>query len=78
MNQINVLWKHYSSWFLAAIVALGAMQEAGVQIDGLPQWATALLAVCALAAKLVRQAPPPAPPTGSDPSYGESLDEGRR
>ena len=75
MNQINVLWKHYSSWFLGAIIALGALHEFGLQIEGLPQWITTALAVCALLAKLVRQAPNP---LGSDPSYGESLDEARK
>lgn len=75
MNKIEVLWKHYSSWFLGAIIALGAVQEAGLEIEGLPKWITTALAVCALVAKLVRQTPQP---LGSDPSYGESLDEARK
>jgi hypothetical protein len=75
MNKIEVLWKHYSSWFLGAIVALGALHEFGLEIEGLPRWVTPVLAVCALVAKLVRQAPAP---VGSDPSYGESLDEARK
>ena len=77
MNKINVLWRHYSSWFLGAIVALGALHEFGLGIEGLPRWVTPVLAVCALAAKLVKQAPVNAA-VGSDPSYGESVDEARK
>lgn len=74
MNKIEVLWKHYSSWFLGAIVALGALHEFGLEIEGLPRWVTPVLAVCALVAKLVPQAPK-APVKTSDPSYGEGLTE---
>ena len=55
MNKIEVLWKHYSSWFLGAIVALGGLQQAGIEIEGLPKWITTALAICALVAKLVPQ-----------------------
>lgn len=55
MNKTEVLWKHYSSWFLGAIVALGTLHEFGLEIEGLPRWVTPVLAVCALVAKLIPQ-----------------------
>ncbi len=55
LKRLPVLWKHYSSYFLGAIVALGGIQQAGFEIEGLPKWITTALALCALAAKLVPQ-----------------------
>jgi hypothetical protein len=72
-----VLWKHYSSWFLGAIVAVGTLHQFGLEIEGLPRWVTPVLAVCALVAKLVPQSRLPTP-VSSDPSYGELLDEARK
>jgi hypothetical protein len=55
MPDLSVLWKHYSSWILYAIIALGGAQQAGIQIDGLPKWICTALAICALVAKTVPQ-----------------------
>lgn len=70
-ERLSVLWRHYSSWFLIAITALGGLQQAGVQIEGLPKWAITALAFCALGAKLIPQEPSAPKAPGVSPYQNE-------
>ncbi len=59
IKRLHVLWRHYSSWLLYAIIALGSLQEFAVGLaDFLPRWVLVVLAFAALAAKLVPQPEP--------------------
>ena len=55
MRRLDVLWKHYSSWILYAIIAIGAIPKEEIQALGLPPRLVTFLAFCALAAKLIPQ-----------------------
>ena len=60
LDRLHVLWRHYSSWCLYALIALGGLQEASVPLaDYLPRWVMIALAFAALAAKVVPQTKPP-------------------
>lgn len=54
-DRINVLWKHYSSWLLYAIIAVGAIPKEEAMTLGLSPRLVSILAVCALVAKLIPQ-----------------------
>lgn len=56
-RRFEVLWRHYSSWILYAIIAVGALPKEEIQALGLPAQITTALAVCALIAKLIPQKP---------------------
>lgn len=74
--RLEVLWKHYSSYFMGAIVFLGGLQQFTTAVDGLPKWVGPLLAVAALVAKTIPQTPAPVPMVKGTPveaSYGESV-----
>jgi hypothetical protein len=56
INRLYVLWRHYSSWFLYAIIAIGGAQEFAIGLaDYLPRWSLILLAACAVIVKLIPQ-----------------------
>lgn len=55
MNKPDVLWKHYSSWILYAIIAIGAIPKEEIQALGLHPRLVTFLAFCALVAKLIPQ-----------------------
>lgn len=55
-DRLHVLWRHYSSWCLYALIALGGLQEfAPALADYLPRWVLVATAFAALAAKLIPQ-----------------------
>ena len=53
--DLKVLWQHYSSYFLTAIVVLGGLNEYVGEIAGIPHWITIVLAICALISKTIPQ-----------------------
>lgn len=64
-DRIDVLWKHYSSWFLYAIGALAAaFQDPNLSpyLSMLPKRVIVYLVFCALGAKLIPQGPKQAAP----------------
>lgn len=55
-QKLPVLWQHWSSWCLWAITAIGSAQEFGVSLaEYIPRKVLVILAVCALATKIVNQ-----------------------
>lgn len=72
-KRLYVLWRHFSSWFLYAIIALGSLQEFSVGLaDLLPRWVLVALAFAALAAKLFPQKVP------QQPTISEVVEDRRR
>lgn len=57
LDRLSILWRHYSSWLLYAIIAVGALPKEEIQALGLPSQLTTALAVCTLVAKLIPQKP---------------------
>ena len=53
--QIQVLWKHYSSYPLYAIIAVGGLYQYVAGIPQLPTWLVATLAIVSLICKLIPQ-----------------------
>jgi len=58
LERLEVLWKHYSSWFLYAIGALAAAQQdpaLAPYLALLPKKLMLALVLCALIAKVIPQ-----------------------
>lgn len=54
--DFSTLWKHYSSYFLAVILAIGAAQEYVPEFkELLPHWMIVILAIGGLVAKTIKQ-----------------------
>lgn len=59
IDRLYVLWRHFSSWFLYAIIVLGSAQEFAFGLaDYIPRWILVVLAVCAVISKLFPQKVP--------------------
>lgn len=72
-KRLYVLWRHFSSWFLYAIIALGSAQEFAFGLsDYLPRWSLVVLAVCAVICKLIPQKPL------QQPTVSEVVEDRRR
>lgn len=54
--RLEVLWKHYSSYLIYAIIALGSLQDYIPQVvEYVPRQVVVAIAVAALIAKLIPQ-----------------------
>ena len=59
-NRIRAVWRHYSTWALAALGAVGGLYEFVPAFrDDLPSWVVPVLAVAGLIGKLIPQGPKP-------------------
>lgn len=59
-DRINVLWRHYSSWFLyAAGASAAALQDPNLApyLSFLPKWIVVYLVIGAIISKLIPQKP---------------------
>lgn len=72
LNEWQILYRHASSWILYAIAALEIARAQGVDLSGLPQWATVALAVAGIAAKLYRQGEAPHQGPGTSDSLNDA------
>lgn len=57
-RRLPVLWRHYSSWCIAAIGAVAGARELGLELaEYLPRWTLVVLTFAALASKIIPQKP---------------------
>lgn len=62
LNEIRVLWRHYSSWAFWAIGVIETARANGVDMTWVPPKVTIALAILGLAAKMYKQDPPKVQP----------------
>lgn len=74
LDRIRAVWHHYSTWALAALLAVGSLQEYVPQVqEYLPRWVVAGIAIAGLIGKLVPQNKPDNTPTRSYMDYRRDL-----
>lgn len=57
-KRIPTLWRHYSSWVLAAIAAVAGAREYGLEVsEYLPRSVLVILAFAGLVVKVIPQKP---------------------
>jgi hypothetical protein len=58
-HPFHILWRHWSSWFLWLLAALGTAWTVLPEFRAeLPPWVASMLAIAGLLAKMVPQLPP--------------------
>ena len=55
-SRIRAVWRHYSTWALAAVLAVGSLWQYVPEVqEFLPRWVVAVIAVAGLIGKLIPQ-----------------------
>lgn len=59
-SRIRAVWRHYSTWALAAVLAVGSLWQYVPEVqEFLPRWVVAVIAMAGLIGKLIPQGPKP-------------------
>lgn len=59
-SRIRAVWRHYSTWALAAVLAVGSLWQYVPEVQAfLPRWVVAVIAMAGLIFKLIPQGPKP-------------------